>query len=340
MTEPTRSAPASGNSLGVAIVHSSSTPLVVLDARLGVYAASTTFCQTFGCDPETVRGTELFALSEGKWDIAELRGLLIETLESGKPVAAHPMDFGHGDALRHLMVNAQRLDYGEADGTLLLLAVDDVTAMRLGEQHNRDLVEEKQVLLQELQHRVANSLQIIASVLIQSARKVQSEEARIHLNDAHHRVMAIATLQKQLAASGDGHVALRPYLTKLCATIGEAMIADNERVTITTDIADASSTSDASVSLGLIATELIINALKHAFPDDVEDGEVALVYTTDGLSWLLTITDNGVGRPLQTIPGLGTGIVEALSRQLQARVETRDARPGTMVRISRSALGQ
>ncbi len=67
-----------------------------------------------------------------------------------------------------------------------------------------DLVREKAILVQELQHRIANSLQIIASVLMQSARRVQSEEARGHLHNAHHRVMPIAAVQKLLSTSAGG----------------------------------------------------------------------------------------------------------------------------------------
>lgn len=67
-----------------------------------------------------------------------------------------------------------------------------------------DLVRDKAMLLQEVQHRVANSLQIIASVLMQSARQVQSDEARGHLHNAHHRVMSIAALQRQLSTSSGG----------------------------------------------------------------------------------------------------------------------------------------
>ncbi len=312
--------------------------MVLLDSRLVVCAASISFCAAFSLDPETVTGIELFAIRKGEWNLDELRELLKPTLESGLAFTNHEMDFGKGTDLRHLIVNVHRLDYSDADETRLLLAVNDVTAIRLAELQNRELVEQKQVLLRELQHRVANSLQIIASVLIQSARKVQSEEARMHLNDAHHRVMSIALLQRQLAAADDGLVDLRPYITTLCGTIGQAMIADNERIKIVPTIAEAISSSDVSISLGLIVTELIINALKHAFPNYEQNGEVTVEYTTDGSSWLLTVSDNGVGRPMHSTPGLGTGIVEALSRQLQARVETRDAHPGTIVRITHSEL--
>ena len=142
----------------------------------------------------------------------------------------------------------------------------DVTSSRLADKLKDDLVQKNQILLQELQHRVANSLQIIASVPMQSARKVQSEETRTHLHDAHHRVMSIATLQKQLAIGSSDHVALDQYFKDLCASIGASMIDDLERVTLISNADTTVTSANVSVSLGLIVTELVINALKHAFP--------------------------------------------------------------------------
>lgn len=331
--------PGSATSLGLAVVLASSTPLVLLDSRFVVRAASGTFCATFGLDPDEVTGSELFALGTGEWDLPQLRSLLSATVSGKAALDAYELDLLSGTELRHLILNAQRLDYADVDEVRLLVAVSDVTAARLAERHKDDLVREKQVLLQELQHRVANSLQIIASVLIQSARKVQSEEARTHLNDAHHRVMSIATLQRQLAAAETDDVALRPYFTDLCGTISASMIGDPARFRITPTIHDTVVSSEVSVSLGLIVTELIINALKHAFPDPVQSGRIAIDYVVEGSSWTLTIGDDGVGRPEKTVPGLGTGIVEALAKQLKARVETRDTRPGTLVSIVHDVVG-
>ena len=101
------------------------------------------------------------------------------------------------------MLNAQKLEYGSADNVRLLLSISDVTDARIAAKLKDDLLKEKAVLLQELQHRVANSLQIIASVLMQSARKVQSDETRTHLFDAHQRVMSVAAVQQQLATSAE-----------------------------------------------------------------------------------------------------------------------------------------
>ena len=109
---------------------------------------------------------------------------------------------------------------GDHDRIRHLLAVTDVTDARADARQKGDLIRDKAILMQEVQHRVANSLQIIASVLMQSARRVQSEEARGHLHDAHNRVMSIAAVQRHLAQPGAESVSLRTYFTQLCQSLG------------------------------------------------------------------------------------------------------------------------
>jgi two-component system, sensor histidine kinase PdtaS len=186
----TATLPETARSLGSAIVRSSSTPLLLLDDQLVVLAISDTFCSTFGLHADAVLGTDMFLLGAGEWDILQLRSLLMATLSGDAAIDAYELVLRRPTGDLHLVLNARRLDYA-GDETRLILSVTDVTAVRLSEQQKSDLVREKMVLLQELQHRVANSLQIIASVLMQSARRVQSDEARTHLNNTHHRVMPV-----------------------------------------------------------------------------------------------------------------------------------------------------
>jgi two-component sensor histidine kinase len=219
---------------------------------------------------------------------------------------------------------------------MLAVTITDVTSARLGARRNDELVQEKQILLQELQHRVANSLQIIASVLMQSARRVQSEETRTHLYNAHSRVMSIATLQRQLAVTANEDVQLRSYFTDLSKSIGASMIEDDGRITLTASADESRATANESVSLGLIVTELVINALKHAFPNADQTGSVTVDYSADGGSWTLKVEDDGVGIAAgegTKTPGLGTGIVDALARQLGATVTSRNGHPGTIVSV-------
>ena len=233
----------------------------------------------------------------------------------------------------------EKLDYGDAQQVRLLLTISDVTEARISEKLKDDLLREKVILLQEIQHRVANSLQIIASVLMQSAKRVQSDETRGHLRDAHSRVMSIATVQQQLATSRIGEVELRGYFTQLCQSLGASMIHDHNQLSLAVTADDSSVKADISVSLGLIVTELVINALKHAFPEE-RSGKILVDYQSRGEDWKLSVSDDGVGTPEKMAdakPGLGTSIVEALANQLAATVETEGGHPGTIVSVVHTA---
>src|SRR5690606_2190192 len=107
---------------------------------------------------------------------------------------------------RQLVVNARTLDDGDRDHLRLLLAIADVTDARAEARQKDNLARDKAILLQEIQHRVANSLQIIASVLVQSARRVQSDAAGYYIQNDHHSLMSIATLHRQFSSSMCGDV--------------------------------------------------------------------------------------------------------------------------------------
>jgi two-component sensor histidine kinase len=304
---------------------------------LKVIGASDSFCDAFGIDPSTVEGVPLSAIGSGEWDVPQLQSLLRATFAGAAAIDSYEMDLvriGHKTAC--LVLNAHKLDYDDGASPRIVLSVSDITSARLAERLKDDLVRQNQILLQELQHRVANSLQIIASVLLQSAKKVQSEETRTHLHGAHNRVMSVATLQKQLALQSTNKVELDKYFKELCASIGASMIDDPERVSLIARADDSSTSANVSVSLGLIVTELVINALKHAFPGRNQKGEIKVDYSQTGKGWELTVGDNGNGMNAEADaqPGLGTGIVEALARQLDATVAVTDQGPGTKVSVT------
>ena len=329
--------PESSSSLGMALVVSSITPLLLLDEQLIVQAASRSFCRSFSVNPDSVVGTELFALGGGEWDIPQLRSLLTATASGMAAIDAYELNMQRaGDPARCLIVNAYVPDRASDEALCIVVAVTDVTEVRQADREKLALAQEKVVLLQELNHRVANSLQIIASVLMQRVRSVQSEETKAHLRDAHHRVMSVATLQRQLASTASGDVALRLYFTELCGSIGASMIADPGLVKLTVDVDDSVTTADRSVSMGLIVTELVINSLNHAYPGAEAKGVIHVGFHATDNGWILTVADDGIGlkdHHASGKPGLGTGIVNALAAQLSATVEVTDAQPGCLVSI-------
>lgn len=332
--------PEHADNMSIALISSSFSPLVLLNENLTVIAASNSFCRAFDIDCAVVTGKKLADLGEGEWKVRQLDSLLRATISGNAAIDVYEMDLVRPgkDTLR-LLINAHTLDYFEAESVRVVLAITDVTSQRLADKVRDDLVREKQLLLHEIQHRIANSLQIIASVLLQSARKVQSTETREHLRDAHNRVMSIAMLQKHLSSTAVENVVLKSYFEDLCASIGASMIGEPQRLVLTSDVDDSAVDSDTSVSLGLVVTELVINALKHAFPGGTQKGTIKVGYKSDGTAWTLVVADDGVGMPKdpeERKPGLGTGIVEALASQLGAIVSVTDEAPGTKISIVHS----
>jgi chemotaxis protein methyltransferase CheR len=174
------------------------------------------------------------------------------------------------------------------------------------------------------------------------ARAVESEEARRHLQETHQRVMSVAAVQQQLHAAAPGaSVELEPYLTALCEALGQSMIGDNRAIALKVRGDEKTATSRDAESLGLIVTELVINAIKHAFNGTTKDGQIAVAFDVSGTDWKLSVTDNGTGTPdgvSQPKTGLGTGIVNALAKQLNAKVETVSGPRGTSVSVTHATF--
>ena len=318
--------------LAQAIVDTIHEPLLVLDSAFSVLAASRSFYETFKVDREHTMGCLLYALGDGQWDIPALR-LLLETIIP-EQVAMNGFEVDHdfpGVGRRVMLLNARKVLYETSANSTILLAFTDITARRATEREKdslldrtRDLLNQKQVLLQEMQHRVANSLQIIASILMLKARAVTSEETRFHLKDAHQRVISVAEVQSHLHASGGvDQIEVGPYLTKLCASLAASMIGDNQPIVLRVVADHGMIGSDKAVSIGLIVTELVINAVKYAFPTFRQDARVTVTFGSGADGWALSVSDNGVGKAegaVTTHGGLGTVIVDALVKQLDGRM--------------------
>lgn len=327
-------------SLTLAVVTASPAPLLLLDGRLVVVAASLSFCDVFGLAPADVVGRPLYDLDAGGWDSPALR-LAVDAAVVGQGAAeARDIDLKRPrQPVRNLIIQARRLVYLDLEQTRILIGVTDVTEAMADAARQEALLQENSVLLREVRHRVANSLQIIASVLLQNARKTSSEETRGNLKDAHGRVMAVAALERLLSTSESGVVDVQAYFLNLCRSITASMIADPGRIRLTVEGGHGVVEARVSVSLGLIITELVINALKHAFPDE-RPGHIEVDYNFHGPNWVLCVRDDGVGMPL-TAParvGMGASIVQALARQLGAVVETSSRNPGTQVSIQHTSI--
>lgn len=342
---------AGAEALAVAIVDTLSEPFLVLDETLCVIAGSRCFYEVFEEESATVQGLSLFDISKGQWDIPGLRQLLAAVVTQQTSLDGFEFDAGFAErGSRTIQLNARPIRTRGIDGKMVLLAIKDITERRLIEQekqqlleHTESLVEQQKTLLREMQHRIANSLQIISSILLIKAGSVTSEETRKELRDAHRRVMSVADIQNHLHASdGIEQIEMKPYLDKLVAGLASSMIAPDQDIEIKVAAEPGSLPSSHAVSLGLIVTELIMNALKHAFPHSSSPGRLQVRFQKSNGDWKLTVSDNGVGRSESKAPkpstGLGTAIIKALAQQLGAQRSEPPTKGGLIVEITRATF--
>jgi chemotaxis protein methyltransferase CheR len=120
------------------------------------------------------------------------------------------------------------------------------------------------------------------------------------------------------------------------------MIGDSRPISLKVEADDGTVISHQAVSIGLIVTELVMNALKHAFPDDKKDAAILVSYKVSDADWKLTISDSGIGKPdvraSETKPGLGTSLVQSLAKQLDAKVAIASDAHGTAVFITHATF--
>jgi len=330
--------------LAHAIVDTVREPLIVLDQELRVVAASRSFYLTFKVNADDTQGKLLYDLGDGQWDIPKLRLLLGKILPEQGAMEDYEVEHDFPSiGQRTMLLNARKIFSEKSSHSTILLGIEDVTQKRTLEKEKDDLIRQKEMLLEELDHRVVNSLQIIASIIMLKARAVESEETRRHLEDAHNRVISVATVQKHLHGSAaNSIIEMEPYLATLCTALAQSMIGDNRPISIKFNGKGGSCKRGDAESIGLIVTELVINSLKHAFDDTTKDGEIKVSYDVSGTDWQLAVSDNGSGKPdgvfAQPKTGLGTGVVKALSKQLDAQVLTVSGALGTKVSVTHATF--
>lgn len=262
-----------------------------------------------------------------------------ETEKKEQQIAA----LGQENELKTARIAADRLRQLALLGFLALAAALVIALFRsakIRQKHNAALAEtnralnqknkEVQTLLREIHHRVKNNLQIVSSLLSLQARRIDDPGALDALRTSQARVRSMGLLHQRLYQGEQlKNIPMRPYLTDLAASLFDAygFDEDNERVQLKTDLADLAFDVDVAVPIGLIANELLTNALKHAFPDD-KAGEIGLfLYKIGDNGFRLEVHDNGIGMPFldgkpATAPtSFGFELVESLAQKMGGRLQ-------------------
>jgi PAS domain S-box-containing protein len=199
-------------------------------------------------------------------------------------------------------------------------------AVRASSEQIEASLREKEVLLEEIHHRVKNNLQVISSLLRLQSAHVRDRATLEMFNESGNRIRSMALVHEKLYQSADlSRLDFTEYVRSLTDLLVRSYQAETSRVTVRTTVEDVRLGIDAAVPLGLIINELVSNCLKYAFPSG-RRGEVRVdLRPDDGERYLLRVVDDGVGLPAgfdpRTTETLGMQLVCALTEQLGGTIE-------------------
>jgi PAS domain S-box-containing protein len=223
-------------------------------------------------------------------------------------------------------------------------AMQDITGRIQSEKAVRASLREKEILLREIHHRVKNNMQVISSLFNLQAGHIKDETARRMFKEGQLRIRSMALVHEKLYQSGDlSKINFADYLRSLVEHLFQFFRVGAERIRLETDLEDVSLDVNSAVPCGLLVSELITNALKHAFPGD-RKGVVRIgLHRGEAGTVELRVTDDGVGFPeamdFRSTESLGLQIVTLLVGQLEGTIEL-DRENGTAFTVAFRKLGR
>jgi len=221
-------------------------------------------------------------------------------------------------------------------------SVRDISDKKRAEEQIQASLREKEVLLREIHHRVKNNLQVIYSLLRLQSKLVTDPKASALFKDSQARVKAMALVHETLWQSKNlSRIDMSEYSRTLTRRLFESYGISSDTLGLNLNIAPVSFSMETAVSCGQLINELVSNCLKHAFPNG-RTGDVTVELLSNGNdTYLLTVSDNGVGLPPDFEVGkaesLGWQLVPMLVEQLNGTFELQE-RAGTTVRLTFSEI--
>lgn len=194
------------------------------------------------------------------------------------------------------------------------------------------LLQDKEMLMKEIHHRVKNNLMVISSLLSLQSRYIKDEATREIFKESETRAKSMALIHDRLYRSGDlKSIDFPDYIRSLTRDIFNTYVTRRGRIQLQMNVQDVMVDVNSAVPLGLIINELVTNSLKYAFPDD-RDGIIRISFHEDGDEYALEIGDDGIGIPadfdIEKSDSLGMLLVNSLTSQIQGELELKRD-PGT-----------
>jgi two-component sensor histidine kinase len=217
-------------------------------------------------------------------------------------------------------------------------AQQEIADRKQAEEQIKASLEEKELLLKEIHHRVKNNLQVISSLLYLQSKQIEDQTTLSMFHESRHRVRSMALVHEKLYQTKDlASVDFSEYVRQLASYLLRSYGATSNQITLEIDVDRVSLGIDTAIPCGLIVNELVSNSLKHAFPGGQKGKILIELQTTQDGQYALTIGDNGTGIPtnlnLQTTESLGLQLVSTLVDQLGGDIKV-NQKNGTKFEIT------
>jgi PAS domain S-box-containing protein len=299
-----------------AIVESMQDRVVVVDGQNRILDMNPAAQQLVGRSLSEVIGEPV----EQMW--AEWPG--VDTQISSGVATGREVTLGDGDEQRIYDVRSSPLTDWRGRSVSWVVVLRDITERVEAERQVAASLKEKEVLLQEIHHRVKNNLQIISSLLNLQAQQLENQQILEAFRDSQNRIRSMALIHEQLYGSHDlAGIDFGAYIQDLLTFLFRSYQADSRQIRLDVETDKVSLAIDQAVPCGLIVNELVSNALKHAFPDGRQGGIRVVLGADEGLL-ALAVSDDGIGLPEgfdhRTSTSLGLQLVNSLVSQLDGEI--------------------
>lgn len=207
----------------------------------------------------------------------------------------------------------------------VVFSMTDIDSLKVAEENFRTSLEEKELLLRELHHRVKNNMQIISSLLSLQTQHIKDERDLKIFESSQNRVKTMSLIHDELYSSQDfSHINLSEYIHNITKELLTSHIEDPGRVKLTVNVEDVRMELETAIPLGLLINEIVANSVNHAFPND-QKGEIIVELKRDGDAFILKMSDDGVGIPedidFEKAETLGFQLINSLTNQLDGQIE-------------------
>jgi PAS domain S-box-containing protein len=299
---------------------------LVDNALLGIYKAdqegniifvNNSIVKMFGYDSkEEIENINITTLYK---NLSDRENILKKLEENGKLVEYDVEMVKKSGEILNILASAT-LDGNTVSGMTM-----DVTEKRKAQNQIKRSLNEKEMLIKEIHHRVKNNLMVISSLLSLQSRYIKDEASKSIFKDSQNRARSMALIHELLYQSSDlKRINFGTYIRTLTNELFRIYVTDPNKIVLNMDIDDIMLDINTAIPLGLIVNELVSNSMKHAFPDN-ESGIINIKFMLDQGNYTMIVSDNGVGFPdgydIKDSDSLGLKIVNSLTEQIEGKIK-------------------